>query len=164
MEIIDIPSKNGPEKLRPNQIIVHSMAEFIEGGERDIYCVDYLERIGLSAHAFITPSGSIIRCREDNQGAYHAKGRNTIALGVEFMVPGVHTYSSFMETIDNKKWVSDAQFNTGVQLIRQWITKHEIAPVNIFQHSEIDPFRKHDPGKAFPFDKFMDDVFDGIPF
>ena len=99
--------------------------------------------------------GVIIRSRKDEEGGYHAKGFNSNSLGVEFLVPGLHTYATFTNAI-KKKYLSTAQYNAGVELVKSWIDKHEIS--NIDRHSDLSPGRKVDPGQGFPWQRFLEDT------
>src|SRR5210317_1860024 len=101
------PLEAGSKHNRPKMIVVHSMGEFLLD-PHPIHATDFLEKIGLSAHALVAPSGNIYICRDDDQGAYHAKGYNTDSLGIEFLVAGHHNYGSFLETIKTD-WVTDEQ-------------------------------------------------------
>lgn len=138
----------------PTSIVVHSMAEFIENGERDWFAPDFIESIGLSAHAFITPSGVVIRTLKDDQMGAHARGHNQNTLGVEFLVPGIHTYASFAEAI-REPYLTMNQLQAGMELVRDWIYGHGIAAENINRHSDLSPGRKIDPGEGFPWDDFL---------
>lgn len=118
----------------------------------------FLRSNGLSAHALIKPDGTIIRCRRDNQGAYHAAGHNTNSLGVEFLVPGDHDYASFVKAIGKSGWVKAAQLKAGVELVAEWVKTHEISFTRIKQHSTLSPGRKVDPGSGFPWARFIASV------
>jgi len=102
MKYANIPLPAGASHNAPQRIILHAMGEFIDTDGRDYFAADFLKKLGLSAHMLITPSGVAIKCREYNQGAYHAKGYNTNTLGIEFLVPGLHTYESFLEAINSE--------------------------------------------------------------
>ncbi len=150
-----IPLDRGADSQDPKRIVVHAMAEFIDTEPQDYSAVEFLRTQGLSAHAFVTPSGVIIRCRRDNQGGYHAKNYNTDSLGVEFLVPGLHTYATFIEAI-KKKYLTNAQYQAGVELVQKWRTDHNITTID--RHSDLSPGRKLDPGRGFPWDKFLTDT------
>ena len=91
--------KHGPKNNNPKRIIVHAMGQHIVQDNDILFAPDFLDSVGLSAHCLIDPSGEVIRCRNDNEGAWHAKGFNTDSLGIEFLVEGVHDYASFLEAI-----------------------------------------------------------------
>lgn len=155
--IAHIPLAHGAGHQAPDTIIVHAMAEFIQVGIRAYSTVDFLDMKGLSAHALISPSGTVVRCRNDDQGAYHAKGHNRNSLGIEFIVPGVHTYETFKEAI-RKPYISHAQWRAGIATVKDWIATHDIQ--SVVRHSDIDPQRKIDPGEGFTWDFFLDEIDD----
>lgn len=142
----------GATQQIPDQIIIHAMMERIEG----MHAVDFLKLIGLSVHAMVTPDGKIIRCREDNEGAYHAKGHNTNSLGVEFLIAGEGTYPVFLSAIQKGYLDSGDQYYAGVYLIKEWIKEHEIKDVST--HRYLSPGRKFDPGTGFPYKRFEKDI------
>jgi N-acetyl-anhydromuramyl-L-alanine amidase AmpD len=155
--IINMPSIHGKEGLKPTIIVVHAIAEFIRLKDCDVYSPRFLRSRGESAHAFITPSGETIRTRRDNQIAWHARaqGHNFKSLGIEFMVPGAHTWDTFREAIKGD-WVRGRQYDAGVELALDWIENNPIK--EIVQHSIIDPENKADPGEGFPWYNFLHDV------
>ena len=156
--IINKPLSKGAKKQIPSRIVIHSMAEFIKLDSGPKHAYAFLKDIGLSAHALICPDGTVIRCREDNQGAWHAKGHNKDSLGVEILVRGKHDYASFINTIKNSYMTFD-QHCACVELLRDWCNKHDIASIS--RHSDIDPKRKKDPGRGCPFDLILKDVENG---
>jgi AmpD protein len=155
MQIAEIPLPAGRSHQAPKRIVVHAMGEFIDTDDVDYHAPDWLRKLGLSAHAFVTPSGVIIRSRPDGKGAYHAKGYNTDSLGVEFLVPGLHTYGTFIEAIKGP-YLTNAQYDAGVELVRDWCALWNIE--NIDRHSDLSPGRKADPGDGFGWDAFLRDV------
>lgn len=154
-----IPSEHGgSSRNHPNKVVVHAMGEFIENGDADLPAWDLLKRLRFSAHVFVTPSGVIIRSRKDSQRAYHAKGHNSNSLGVEFLVPGVHTYGTFLAKMKTE-YLHPAQYASGLGLVRGWVDKYSLRPSQIVRHSDISPGRKHDPGDGFPWEQFVKDLF-----
>lgn len=155
MNSITTQLKAGAKSQTPKRIIIHSMGEFIDlpGGGK--HAVSYLAGVGLSAHAIIAPDGTNYRCRKDTQGAYHALGHNTDTLGLEFLVQGVHTYGTFLQTI-RKPYITAEQYEVGVQQVKEWIKHWGITEV--LRHSDISPERKVDPGDGFPWLMFLKDI------
>ena len=141
----------------PDLIVIHAMGEFIDTDDQDYPAWDFLSSLKLSAHAFVTPSGVVVRSKPDDRLAWHAKGFNTDSLGVEFLVPGLHTYETFLDTI-KRPWLTDAQFEAGVKLVRSWREKWNISPAKVLRHSDISPRRKHDPGDGFPWRRFINEL------
>ena len=152
--IITNPLSHGSKSNTPDLIVIHAMGEYIEG-EPDMWAPAFLDKLGLSAHALVTPDGNIIRCREDYQGAWHAKGFNNNSLGIEFLVEGTHTYGSFMNAI-RKPYLTDKQFEAGLKQVRDWLERHKIEKIKA--HSELSPGRKYDPGLGFPWEVFLQEL------
>ena len=149
------PSKYGSATNTPNRIVVHSMAEYIKD-DVQYYATEWLNKLGLSAHALVTPDGIVIRTREDSQGAWHAKGFNLNSLGIEFLVKGVHNYQSFTDTIKTD-WVTPEQYSAGLEQIKEWIGLHSIQKIE--RHSDLSPGRKVDPGQGFPWEQLLSEIF-----
>ncbi len=142
---------------RPKLIAYHAMAEFIEDDDGKIFTAfDWLKRLRLSAHALVTPSGVVIRTRRDNEGAYHAKGFNTDSLGIEFLVPGVHNYGTFLKAMKTD-YLTTVAFRAGVEQTLEWRNKFAILD-NVQPHSKLSPGRKHDPGEGFPDREFREAI------
>lgn len=139
----------------PHRIIIHAMAEYLTHESHTYHAKEFLEIIGLSAHILIAPDGANLRCREDTQGAYHAKRHNKDSLGIEYLVPGVHNYTTFLEAIKTPYVTHDA-YTSGLKQIRGWIEEWEIK--TILRHSDIDPDRKVDPGQGFQFSQLLEDL------
>ena len=146
-----------PRSVVPDSIIIHSMAEYIRG-VNDLSAVDLLNELKLSAHYLITPSGVSIFMVDPDNMAWHAKGFNTKSIGIEFLVPGVYNYDSFLERI-KKPYVYGEQYTKGVKLCRELVKEYDIKKENFLRHSDVDPDRKSDPGEGFPWDTFVNDVY-----
>ena len=142
---------------KPAMIVVHAMGEYVmaDDGKSFDHAPEFLERMKLSAHALVAPDGTVFRCRNDDEGAYHARGFNTDSLGMEMLVAGRHDYGSFVKAI-SKPYLTDAQYAAAVAQCREWVSLHGIT--RIVRHSDLSPGRKLDPGSGFPWDKFLDDV------
>ena len=148
MKEANIRLHKGSSSNAPKRIIIHAMGEFIDTDNEDYSAHSLLEHYGLSAHVLITPTGVIIRCREDREGAYHAKGNNTDTLGVEFLVKGLHTYETFLVAI-KEKYLTTVQYRVGLEFIKEWMKKWGIDKDNVVLHSQVSPGRKFDPGEGF---------------
>lgn len=151
------PLEHGANHNTPKMIVVHCMGEFIMD-PHPIHASDFLDKLGYSAHALIEPIGDVIICRDDDQGAYHAKGYNQNSLGIEFLVPGHHTYGTFLEAIKSP-WANDEQLKAGADVIRRWAEAYDIPESRVVRHSDVSPGRKVDPGAGFPWHSFLCQVF-----
>ena len=155
--IINMPSIHGRENLEPTAIVIHAIGEYIRLEGEDVYAPRFLRSRGESAHAFITPSGEVIVARNNDQVAWHARahGFNFKSIGVEFMVPGAHTWDTFRKAIQTD-WVREVQYKAGVQFVKDLLDLYPIG--DIVEHSAIDPERKVDPGSGFPWLLFNEDI------
>ena len=130
------------------------MGEYILDPE-PIYAPDFLDKYGLSAHSLITPAGDNIRCRLDDEIAWHARGYNTNSLGCEVLVSGKHDYGSFIEAI-KYNWLTETQYKALLYQVREWL---ELYPIKrIAKHSDLSPGRKVDPGNGFDWLRFCNDL------
>lgn len=140
----------------PDQIIVHAMAYQIDYHGERLYAATFLDRIGLSAHILCTHHGKLIRCRHDDEIAWHAKGFNRNSLGIEILVPQVYDYGSFLQRIQ-EPWIrpDGESFRAAADVVAHWIRVWGIDPDRVRRHSDVDPERKRDPGRGFPWDEFL---------
>lgn len=152
--IIREPSEFGNIHNTPKMIVVHSMGEFIID-PKPIHATDFLIKMGFSAHALVSPNGDVYICRDDDQGAYHARGYNTDSLGIEFLVEGNHNYGSFLEAIKTDYCTVD-QWNAGIDVVKSWLSAYNIK--QLVRHSDISPGRKVDPGDGFDWPTFLERV------
>lgn len=153
MHIVSRTNQRGGGAQIPHQIITHAVGEFVVDPDRGTHWApDYETILGLSAHYYITPSGVVIQQREDHKKAWHALGNNDGTIGIEWMVKGVHDYGTFLHKI-KEDWVTEDQFNAGVELYKQIMGNHSIE-INQ-RHSDVDPRRKKDPGSGFPWEALL---------
>ena len=152
--IIQEPSEFGNVHNTPKMIVVHCMGEYILDPQ-PIHATDFLVKLGYSAHALIAPDGDVYLCRDDDQGAYHARGYNTDSLGIEFLVEGNHNYGSFLEAIKTD-YVTLDQWDTGIDVVKSWLSAYNIK--RLVRHSDISPGRKVDPGQGFDWYTFLERV------
>jgi len=148
---------HGPGSQTPRRIIVHAMAHKIRVSEDNVaYAASFMYRKGLSAHILVAPDGTPIRCRNDDEGAWHAKGYNTDSLGIEVLVDGEHNYSTFMEAIETY-WPTDRQLSTAIDVVADWCSQWDIGtePGQLDRHCDVSPNRKRDPGRGYPWADFV---------
>lgn len=164
MKILETQMDAGSKKNNPQMIVIHSMGENIDTRKEVLmkpkdrkiwFAPSWLRYLNLSVHALFMPNGDILKCREDLQGAWHAKGFNKNTLGFEFLVEGVHTYSTFRKRI-KEDYVTPEQWEAGVEYVRSKMKLYDIR--NIQRHSDLSPDRKVDPGSGFDWDKFKQEV------
>ena len=156
MKMIESPLEAGNRYNDPKLVVVHAMGEFLLD-PHPIHASDFLEKLGLSAHILVDPAGDVYVCREDTEGAYHARGYNTNSLGIEFLVQGHHNYGSFLEAIKGD-YVTDNQWESGVNVVKTWVDLFTIKQSKVVRHSDISPGRKVDPGSGFKWDKFLKEI------
>ncbi len=63
----NMPLRGQGTQSKPDRIVVHAMAEFLDLDPDDRYAHDYLGQRGLSAHVLITPTGTAIRRGADTK-------------------------------------------------------------------------------------------------
>jgi len=141
--------------------VIHAIAEYIEFGDADLHCIDYLQHVTpYSAHYFITPSGLRIHTADETMMCAHARGANYGTIGIEIMVGGCHTYESFSRTIA-KEWLTKGQRIAVIELIKDLRSRYGWGIDAFRRHSDISPGRKIDPGKGFPFKDILCDAMLG---
>jgi N-acetylmuramoyl-L-alanine amidase len=169
MTIVEMPRIGTQVQMQPAGIIVHAMAEYLDTEPYDIDAYNFLRNHGLSAHYLVSPSGCVLKCAEETQVCYHAKGRNAWndeeqgavgTVGIEILVPGLHTYASFADRIRGTEWCyhKSKQWGASVELVRDILQRHDILPTEVKRHSDVSPGRKVDPGKGFLWEKFLREV------
>lgn len=153
---VSLPNPYGGGSQKPERIVVHTMGEFINDAGRFYYAPDWLEYLRLSVHALVTPSGVVIRCRDDDRICWHAKGFNENSLGVEFLCPGPHDISTLKDRTKTP-YLTKEQYDAGVALVQRWASRYGITQID--RHSDLDSQRRwYDPGRGFPWEQFLHDV------
>jgi N-acetyl-anhydromuramyl-L-alanine amidase AmpD len=168
--MIDIPNTHHGPRRQPGAIdlfVIHAHAEWVVDGGNDAgggagriwHCTDWLRAIGLSVHAWCLPDGRIVREVDSWDTAWHAKGFNERSIGMEFVVPGVWTYDKIHAawTTGTPGLYSGLQLEAGIEWYRARAREHGIplAPEALRTHHDLDPTRKVDPGRQFPFADFL---------
>ena len=60
----------------------------------------------------------------------------------------------------DEDWLTAKQFELGVGLFNQFITKWMWPPGSVTTHHLLSPERKHDPGNGFPLKEFLEQIID----
>ena len=120
----------------------HSIKELSEGSVSSHYLV------GLGHPP------TIYQFVDESRRAYHAgvsewKGQNNLnyaSIGIEIVNHG------YTDTPQGRTWAPfpQEQIEALIPLIREIVTRHQIAPDHVLGHSDIAPQRKQDPGPMFP--------------
>lgn len=150
MNIIERKLDYGSNHNTPRKIVIHAMGEYIKDPS-PMMAVDFLEKLGLSAHYLILPNSDIMLCRNPEQGAYHARGYNTDSIGIEYLVEGVHDYGTFLAAI-KEPYITPGQWEAGIELVNHLTELYDIHSID--RHSDLSPGRKLDPGDGFQWDDF----------
>ena len=135
----------------PSLIVIHAMAEFIKmNDDRILRAVDLLDELKLSAHYLVHPDGSVSYLVDPIYTARHAYGVNSKSIGIEVLVPGLHNYGTFIDTILNDPyWCSHSQVVSTKRIVRS--LKEDFPITAVKTHQEVDKRRKKlDPGPHFP--------------
>jgi N-acetyl-anhydromuramyl-L-alanine amidase AmpD len=158
-QIIERLSPHGGGTQRPKGIIVHAMGYQVDYNGVRVYAASLLEQLGLSAHVLVAPDGTRIRCRKDTEVAWHARGYNTGYLGIEVLCPEAYDLA-MLKRRTAEDWVAEAQYQSTVEQIREWVETWGIGMSMVRRHSDIDPVRRSfDPGAGFPWDRLLLDAF-----
>lgn len=159
--------------LIPKGIVVHSMSEYIEYEGEVLYAKDFLKKIGLSVHGFITVDGKYDKMLPTTEKAAHAgqsvwgdyKGLNSSFIGFEILVKGINDYPTFLRKIQGKDAYSELQFYCAVEIVKWWMKEYNISSNNVIRHSDCsgDAVRgvgqgKKDPGAGFDWELFKKEI------
>ena len=158
MEIRRVYSSNGGGDQVPERAVIHAMSEYIECEKTGVlyHAVEFLEKIGLSAHLLHCPDGQIIETRPFDKVGWHAKGHNQDTVGIEFLLEGVNNLAGLTKRIE-KPYLTHIQYRNGVDYIKEHVV-NGLGILNFTRHSVVDPARKTDPGEGFPWTEFLGDI------
>jgi N-acetyl-anhydromuramyl-L-alanine amidase AmpD len=150
---IELPAGKPGFNLKPELIVLHASAEWVWDFDEDKYyhILSYHKHKGWSAHYYVFQNNLLVKCKKDIDMAYHAAGHNKNSIGIEFIMPGFHTYEMFIDAIDGQ-WLLREQLDIGLDVVKKLIYKYRIKEITT--HHELDPDRKYDPGHGFPTDQF----------
>ena len=121
-----------------------------------------LTQQGVSSHYLIDDGADfrIYRLVDESRRAYHAglsswKGNtnlNSSSIGIEIVNQG------WRNTDQGPVWLAypQEQIDRLIELVRDIVKRHEIAPDRVLGHSDIAPQRKQDPGPMFPWKQLAD--------
>ncbi len=124
-------------------LVLHATAH--ESCEEVAACLNKLE---LSVHYILGTDGTLCRCVEEKNRAWHAglgswreikTDMNSHSVGIEICSPSL-----------GQKPFTEAQTEKLIPFCQKLIRKYKIKPQNIIAHSDLAPTRKADPGIAFP--------------
>ena len=154
-----------PRRAPVSGAIIHSMSERVLVEGEALYATDYLDEMGLSVHAMITPDGTVLECVPPEYVAFHAgvsaydgeRFLNATFLGCEFLVAGTHDWPSFKVAITENQPYTEAQYEAGGWLYASWMLRFpRLTLPRVVYHSRVsgDAVRgpgkgKLDPGPAF---------------
>ena len=154
---------------RIDMIVVHSMGENIKGK----FAPEFLESIGLSCHFYIKPNGEIIQGVEDveNMVAFHAgeskwgeeTNLNKNSIGIELLVQGNHTWSSYREEIKKPSTFTRKHKQSLEMLCKELMKDFPLITYDrIVEHKDISgkDVRPNDPkvdvGEGWDHDSFVE--------
>jgi N-acetylmuramoyl-L-alanine amidase len=133
----------GPRRdgLMPSLIVIHYTAMDSAAAARDRLCDPEAE---VSSHYLIANNGEILRLVPEDRRAWHAGAGewagqsdvNSRSIGIELDNTGAHPFS-------------EPQMRALETLLRQIMTRWNIAPEGVIGHSDMAPGRKCDPGPRF---------------
>jgi len=158
------------EKAVVDIIVIHAMSEYLINNEGEVtFAMDFLNDIQLGCHYFIAPDGLLIQGVEPEFKTPHVgrssfRGRNWLngtSIGIEFLVPGINSYTQFIDTLRNGDPFTDQQYHTGSNLVAR--LNREYGDPHLLGHDSVsgDDVRgkgrgKYDPGPNFNWSTFIE--------
>lgn len=139
------------QNFRQKYLILHYTAL------NDEKSVQVLTQQAVSAHYLVNnlSDNEIYQLVDENKRAYHAgvsawrkdKNLNDNSIGIEIVNQG-YTVDSTQTRVFAP--FEEHQFRKVASLVKDIVTRYNIAPQYVLAHSDIAPTRKHDPGPTFP--------------
>ncbi len=155
MKIIQKPSPYFNERKALIDMLVIHATETESLADTFGYLIEGLGPAPVSSHYVVDRDGSIYQLVDESKRAWHAgvsfwgdmTDLNSHSIGIEFQCPLLPS--------GEVGHFSEEQIQAGLELCRDIINRHHIPLENVVAHSDIAPTRKKDPGKYFPWDKFV---------
>lgn len=154
MRLIQRPSPNHDERTAPADMLVLHYTGMVSGQAALERLCDPAAKV--SAHYTIDEDGTVYAHVAEDRRAWHAgvshwagvDNVNARSIGIELVNPGHEFgYRAF----------PDAQIAALIELVRDILTRHAIAPSHVLGHSDVAPARKDDPGELFPWKRLADE-------
>ncbi len=147
MRLIQRPSPNHDERTAPVDMLVLHYTGMASGQAALDRLCDPAAKV--SAHYTIDEDGTVYAHVAEARRAWHAglshwagvDNVNARSIGIELVNPG-HEYGY--------RAFPDAQIAALIELGRDILAHHAIAPSHVLGHSDVAPARKEDPGELFP--------------
>ncbi len=155
MKIIQKPSPYFNERTaKIDMLVIHATATETLADTFG-YLIEGQGPAPVSAHYVIDRDGTVYQLVDESKRAWHAgvsfwgdmTDLNSHSIGIEFQCPAV--------SADELGTFSEAQIEAGLVLCRDIMTRYHIPLENVVAHSDIAPGRKKDPGKNFPWNRFV---------
>lgn len=112
--------------------------------------LNVLDEYKLSCHYIIGLNGEVVQVVDEDNRAWHTRSD-----GVWRGINSLNSHSIGIELSSlslGQEPYSDKQIASLIELSQDIIKRHNISPLNIIGHSDAEPTRKPDPGKAFPWE------------
>ncbi len=154
LKIVAAPTPNTDERGRNVDMIILHYTGMPSGEEALRRLCDPAARV--SCHYLVDEDGTIHGLAAEAKRAWHAgvsswKGESDInarSIGIEIVNPGHEWgYRKFPEP----------QIDQVAALLKDVLTRHQIAPSRVLGHSDVAPQRKEDPGELFPWARLARD-------
>ena len=136
-------------------LVIHTMAEYLYDNGKVTHAEQFLSEMGLYPHFLVLPDGVVIQMLDTNLVGSHAKGFNSVSIGIEALIPGALTYEEFV-TATQEEFINTVQWYA----LRELVTniKKQYPQLEIVGHHDLSPKRKVDPGVYVNLDRLRDET------